>query len=128
MLGIHCPSGSPDPARPPFAVPPGSHLRLPCDLGLVTFGTRMHVHEIPLTQPLAPPLSADVDIIFLQNPFEHLHRDSDVEGMTDGWDNGTACELCLCFSWAVCCICACACCYGGAGGRDPTAGTIGHRM
>jgi hypothetical protein len=33
---------------------------------------------------------SDVDIIFLQNPFEHLHRDSDVEGMTDGWDNGTA--------------------------------------
>lgn len=33
---------------------------------------------------------SDVDIIFLQNPFDHLHRDSDVEGMSDGWDNGTA--------------------------------------
>ena len=67
-------------------------MQLPCDLSLVTFGTHVHVHEIPLTQPFAAPLSADVDIIFLQNPFEHLHRDSDVEGMTDGWDNGTACE------------------------------------
>lgn len=38
---------------------------------------------------LAP---ADVDIVFLQNPFEHLVRDSDVEGMSDGWDPGTACE------------------------------------
>lgn len=38
-------------------------------------------------------LPADVDIIFLQNPFDHLHRDSDVEGMSDGWDPGTACEL-----------------------------------
>ncbi|KAL4437001.1 hypothetical protein ABPG75_004140 [Micractinium tetrahymenae] len=33
---------------------------------------------------------SDVDIIFLQNPFDHLHRDSDVEGMSDGWDHGTA--------------------------------------
>lgn len=33
---------------------------------------------------------SDVDIIFLQNPFEHLQRDSDVEGMSDGWDNATA--------------------------------------
>lgn len=33
---------------------------------------------------------SDVDIVFLQNPFEHLARDSDVEGMTDGWDHGTA--------------------------------------
>ncbi|PSC74665.1 glycosyltransferase CAZy family GT77 [Micractinium conductrix] len=33
---------------------------------------------------------SDVDIIFLQNPFDHLHRDSDVEGMSDGWDPGTA--------------------------------------
>ncbi len=35
-------------------------------------------------------LLSDVDIVTLQNPFEHLYRDSDVEGMTDGWDNGTA--------------------------------------
>lgn len=33
---------------------------------------------------------SDVDIIFLQNPFDHLARDCDVEGMSDGWDNGTA--------------------------------------
>jgi hypothetical protein len=25
-----------------------------------------------------------------QNPFEHLYRDSDVEGMTDGFDERTA--------------------------------------
>lgn len=39
---------------------------------------------------LPPPPLADVDIVFLQDPFPHLQRDSDVEGMTDGWDNGTA--------------------------------------
>lgn len=33
---------------------------------------------------------SDVDIVTLQNPFDHLHRDSDVEGMTDGFDPGTA--------------------------------------
>lgn len=39
-----------------------------------------------------PPLPAcsDVDIVTLQNPFDHLYRDSDVEGMTDGHDPGTA--------------------------------------
>lgn len=26
----------------------------------------------------------------LQNPFKFLERDSDVEGMSDGFDNGTA--------------------------------------
>ena len=26
----------------------------------------------------------------MQNPFEHLYRDSDVEGMTDGFDERTA--------------------------------------
>jgi len=35
-------------------------------------------------------LLSDVDIITLQNPFEHLVRDSDVESMSDGWDAGTA--------------------------------------
>ncbi|KAL8542884.1 hypothetical protein ACS0TY_003679 [Phlomoides rotata] len=35
-------------------------------------------------------LLSDVDIIYLQNPFEHLYRDSDVESMTDGHDNMTA--------------------------------------
>ena len=35
-------------------------------------------------------LLSDVDIVTIQNPFDHLHRDSDVEGMSDGWDNATA--------------------------------------
>ena len=47
-------------------------------------------------------LLSDVDIVIVQNPFDHLHRDCDVEGMSDGWDNATAYgrryELChLCF-------------------------------
>ncbi|GAV74649.1 Nucleotid_trans domain-containing protein [Cephalotus follicularis] len=33
---------------------------------------------------------SDVDIVILQNPFNHLYRDSDVESMTDGHDNNTA--------------------------------------
>ncbi|XP_047950553.1 arabinosyltransferase RRA3 [Salvia hispanica] len=35
-------------------------------------------------------LLSDVDIIFMQNPFDHLHRDSDVESMSDGHNNVTA--------------------------------------
>ncbi|KAK1274739.1 hypothetical protein QJS04_geneDACA001742 [Acorus gramineus] len=35
-------------------------------------------------------LLSDVDIVYLQNPFEHLYRDSDVESMSDGHDNFTA--------------------------------------
>ncbi|KAG9148084.1 hypothetical protein Leryth_003652 [Lithospermum erythrorhizon] len=35
-------------------------------------------------------LLSDVDIVYLQNPFHHLYRDSDVESMTDGHDNRTA--------------------------------------
>ncbi|XP_031404158.1 arabinosyltransferase RRA3-like [Punica granatum] len=35
-------------------------------------------------------LLSDVDIVYLQNPFDHLHRDSDVESMTDGHNNMTA--------------------------------------
>lgn len=35
-------------------------------------------------------LLSDTDIVYLQNPFEHFHRDSDVESMTDGHDNRTA--------------------------------------
>ncbi|GMI74621.1 reduced residual arabinose 3 [Hibiscus trionum] len=35
-------------------------------------------------------LLSDVDILYLQNPFNHLYRDSDVESMTDGHDNFTA--------------------------------------
>lgn len=35
-------------------------------------------------------LLSDVDIVYLQNPFLYLHRDCDVESMTDGFDNQTA--------------------------------------
>ncbi|XP_047327531.1 arabinosyltransferase RRA3-like [Impatiens glandulifera] len=35
-------------------------------------------------------LLSDIDIVYLQNPFDHLHRDSDVESMTDGHNNMTA--------------------------------------
>ncbi|KAE9586171.1 putative nucleotide-diphospho-sugar transferase [Lupinus albus] len=35
-------------------------------------------------------LSSDVDIVYLQNPFDHLYRDSDVESMSDGHDYETA--------------------------------------
>lgn len=35
-------------------------------------------------------LLSDVDIIYLQNPFDHLYRDCDVESMSDGHDNLTA--------------------------------------
>lgn len=35
-------------------------------------------------------LLSDVDIVYLQNPFDHFQRDSDVESMTDGHDNSTA--------------------------------------
>ncbi|KAL6213557.1 hypothetical protein ACLB2K_013004 [Fragaria x ananassa] len=35
-------------------------------------------------------LLSDVDIVYLQNPFNHLYRDSDVESMTDGHNNNTA--------------------------------------
>lgn len=35
-------------------------------------------------------LLSDVDIIYLQNPFDSIYRDADVESMTDGQDNNTA--------------------------------------
>lgn len=35
-------------------------------------------------------LLSDVDIVTIQNPFGYLHRDSDIEAMSDGWDNATA--------------------------------------
>ncbi|KAL3692450.1 hypothetical protein R1sor_006101 [Riccia sorocarpa] len=35
-------------------------------------------------------LLSDVDIVYLQNPFNHLYRDCDVESMSDGFDNITA--------------------------------------
>jgi len=35
-------------------------------------------------------LVSDIDIVYLQNPFDHLYRDSDVESMSDGHNNMTA--------------------------------------
>lgn len=35
-------------------------------------------------------LLSDIDIIYLQNPFHHLYRDTDVESMSDGHNNMTA--------------------------------------
>jgi len=35
-------------------------------------------------------LLSDVDVVVVQNPFDHLYRDSDVEGMSDGYDEPTA--------------------------------------
>lgn len=32
-------------------------------------------------------LLSDVDIVTLQDPFKHLHRDADVESMSDGWED-----------------------------------------
>lgn len=35
-------------------------------------------------------LLSDVDIVVVQNPFDHLWRDHDLEGMSDGFDDPTA--------------------------------------
>ena len=35
-------------------------------------------------------LLSDVDIVTLRNPFDNLHRDVDVEGLSDGFDEKTA--------------------------------------
>ncbi|KAK9129938.1 hypothetical protein Sjap_010425 [Stephania japonica] len=35
-------------------------------------------------------LLSDVDIVYIQNPFDHIYRDSDVESMSDGHSNLTA--------------------------------------
>mmetsp|Transcript_20288 Transcript_20288/g.61122 ORF Transcript_20288/g.61122 Transcript_20288/m.61122 type:complete len:374 (+) Transcript_20288:581-1702(+) len=35
-------------------------------------------------------LLSDIDIVWLDNPFKHLYRDHDVEGMTDGFDEATS--------------------------------------
>ncbi|XP_071731480.1 arabinosyltransferase RRA3-like [Rutidosis leptorrhynchoides] len=35
-------------------------------------------------------LLSDVDIVYIQNPFDHIYRDSDVESMSDGHSNMTA--------------------------------------
>jgi len=38
----------------------------------------------------ASVLMTDIDVVYLQNPFDHLWRDADIEGTTDGWDDGSA--------------------------------------
>lgn len=35
-------------------------------------------------------LLSDVDVVTVQDPFKHLYRDSDVEGMSDGFDDNSA--------------------------------------
>ncbi|CAL8464975.1 g4510 [Coccomyxa elongata] len=35
-------------------------------------------------------LLSDVDVIVVQDPFQHLYRDHDIEGMSDGFDDATA--------------------------------------
>ena len=35
-------------------------------------------------------LLSDVDVIWLYDPFPMLYKDTDVEGMTDGWDEPTS--------------------------------------
>lgn len=56
----------------------------------VACNLRMTWHGKRIGSPAPPPCCSDVDIVTLQNPFDHLYRDSDVEGMTDGHDSGTA--------------------------------------
>lgn len=36
------------------------------------------------------PLLSDVDVLTLRDPFAYLHRDADLEAMSDGWDEGSA--------------------------------------
>jgi hypothetical protein len=38
----------------------------------------------------ASVLLSDVDVIWLADPFPYLYKDTDVEGMTDGWDEPTS--------------------------------------
>ena len=49
----------------------------------------------PRVSVLTLPCDADVDIVTLQNPFNFLVRDSDVEGLSDGFDERTAYGACL---------------------------------
>lgn len=36
------------------------------------------------------PLLSDVDVLTLRDPFAYLHRDADLEAMSDGWDEASA--------------------------------------
>lgn len=44
-------------------------------------------------------LLSDVDIVYLQNPFDHLYRDCNLESTTDGFDNGTTMKSPMTRSW-----------------------------
>jgi len=35
-------------------------------------------------------LMSDIDVVYLQNPFLFVYGDADIEGTTDGWDDGSA--------------------------------------
>ncbi|CAK9178543.1 unnamed protein product [Ilex paraguariensis] len=55
----------------------------------VVSGLKFHILREFLQMGYSVLLS-DVDIVYLQNPFDYLYRDSDVESMTDGHNNQTA--------------------------------------
>jgi hypothetical protein len=38
----------------------------------------------------ASVLMSDIDVVYLRNPFHFLWGDADIEGTTDGWDDGSA--------------------------------------
>lgn len=38
----------------------------------------------------ASVLMSDIDVVYLRNPFRFLWGDADIEGTTDGWDDGSA--------------------------------------
>ena len=50
--------------------------------------------RVSCMRQLMLPFGADVDIVTLQNPFNFLVRDSDVEGLSDGFDERTAYGAC----------------------------------
>ena len=43
--------------------------------------------DLPLTRSGSMSVQ---DVVYVQDPFKYLHRDSDLEGTTDGWDAATA--------------------------------------
>lgn len=87
---------------PPGSAWPGSHSPR---LTTLCFATRTVPRALPAMLCAVPRaasfaqeflvlgyslLLSDVDILTLQNPFDHLHRDEDVEGLSDGFDPQTA--------------------------------------
>lgn len=43
-----------------------------------------------ISPPPPPSCCSDLDVVTVQNPFQHLHRDADLECMTDGSTAGEA--------------------------------------